>query len=192
MCQAVHAFADTPDKVCLSAALAGEMPALPDTLRQRVDGFFVEHHAWLTAILERGVGPGEFFLSSHPARVARLIFSALQGALLVKRTTGDVSQLEDVIAVIKLQLSSSGAGPEGTQRHSDRPNRCALREWRCTRSGYRPRRLAACLHALPVSSQKKNQSIPETKRRYLRSAPELRPQAPIPLNRRGATYPNFG
>ena len=39
-----------------------------------------------------------------PAKTARLVFGALQGALLVKRTTGDASQLRDVIAVLKLQL----------------------------------------------------------------------------------------
>jgi TetR/AcrR family transcriptional repressor of nem operon len=38
--------------------------------------------------------------------VARLVFGALQGALLVKRTTGDASQLGDVMTVIKLQLST--------------------------------------------------------------------------------------
>jgi hypothetical protein len=38
--------------------------------------------------------------------VARLAFEALQGTLLVKRTTGDTSQLRDVVAVMKLQLAA--------------------------------------------------------------------------------------
>jgi TetR/AcrR family transcriptional repressor of nem operon len=38
--------------------------------------------------------------------VARFVFGALQGALLVKRTTDDPSQLSDVIAVMKLQLAA--------------------------------------------------------------------------------------
>ena len=38
--------------------------------------------------------------------MARLVFGALQGALLVKRATGDASQLRDVITVIKLQLTA--------------------------------------------------------------------------------------
>jgi TetR/AcrR family transcriptional repressor of nem operon len=37
--------------------------------------------------------------------MARFIFGALQGALLVKRTTDDPSQLNDVISVMKLQLA---------------------------------------------------------------------------------------
>jgi TetR/AcrR family transcriptional repressor of nem operon len=99
------AFARAPDRVCLCGALAGEMLALPDELRARVDHFFRTHQAWLTKLLKRGVARGEFHLVAPPAKVARSIFAGLQGALLVKRATGDLSQINDVIAVIKLQLA---------------------------------------------------------------------------------------
>ena len=99
-------FASTPDRVCLSGALAGEMLALPPKLRERVDHFFRTHQAWLTKILERGFARGEFVLPAPAPKVARLIFGALQGALLVKRTTNDLSQINDVIAVMKLQLAA--------------------------------------------------------------------------------------
>lgn len=101
-------FARTPDRICLSGALAGEILALPPELRSRVDGFFRTHQGWLAGILERGVARGEFKLTAPPDKVARSVFSALQGALLVKRTTGDVTQLRDVVAVMKSQLA---AGP---------------------------------------------------------------------------------
>jgi TetR/AcrR family transcriptional repressor of nem operon len=100
------AFARAPDRVCLCGALAGEMLALPDELRARVDHFFRTHQAWLTKLLKRGVARGEFHLVAPPAKVARSIFAGLQGALLVKRATGDLSQINDVIAVIKLQLAA--------------------------------------------------------------------------------------
>jgi TetR/AcrR family transcriptional repressor of nem operon len=99
-------FAKTPDRICLCGALSGEILALPGELRSRVDGFFRTHQDWLTGILKRGVARGEFSLAAPPARVARFIFSALQGALLVKRTTGDASQLRDVITVMKAQLTA--------------------------------------------------------------------------------------
>lgn len=99
-------FAGTPDRVCLSAALAGEMLALPPELHQRVEHFFKTHQAWLTKILQRGVKRGEFRLQAPPPKVARMMFGALQGALLVKRATGDISQIDDVIAVMKLQLAA--------------------------------------------------------------------------------------
>jgi TetR/AcrR family transcriptional repressor of nem operon len=99
-------FASTPDRVCLSGALAGEMLALPPKVRERVDHFFRTHQVWLTKILERGVARGEFALPAPASKVARFVFGALQGALLVKRTTNDMSQINDVIAVMKLQLAA--------------------------------------------------------------------------------------
>ncbi|MBR0850477.1 TetR/AcrR family transcriptional regulator [Bradyrhizobium diazoefficiens] len=99
-------FAGTPDRICLCGALAGEILALPPPLRSRVDGFFRSHQDWLTRILQRGTRNGEFALAAPPAKVARFIFSALQGALLVKRATGDAAQLRDVITVMKLQLTA--------------------------------------------------------------------------------------
>jgi TetR/AcrR family transcriptional regulator, transcriptional repressor for nem operon len=104
-------FAATTDKVCLCGALAGEMMALPPELRARVDGFFKSHQAWLAGILKRGAERGEFRLASPPAKTARLVFGALQGALLVKRTTGDASQMRDVVAALKAQLASGPAAP---------------------------------------------------------------------------------
>ena len=92
--------------MCLSGALAGEMLALPPKVRERVDHFFRTHQVWLTEILERGHARGEFALPAPASKVARFIFGALQGALLVKRTTNDPSQLDDVIAVMKLQLAA--------------------------------------------------------------------------------------
>ncbi len=77
-------FAKATDKVCLCGALAGEMMALPPALRARVDQFFKEHQAWLAMILQRGEERGEFKLAAPPAKTARLILGALQGALLVE------------------------------------------------------------------------------------------------------------
>ena len=98
-------FANTPDKICLCGALAGEILALPPEFRSRVDGFFRTHQAWLTDILKRGAARGEFKLTAPAAKLARFMFAALQGALLVQRTTGEVTELRDVITVMKLELT---------------------------------------------------------------------------------------
>ena len=98
------------DRICLCGALAGEMMALPRELRKRVDRFFQSHQAWLAAILERGVRRGEFTLAAPALKTARLVFGALQGALLVKRTTGDIAQLRDVVDALKAQLTREPAG----------------------------------------------------------------------------------
>ena len=96
--------ADTPDRVCLCGALAGEILALPVEMRERVDAFFKMHSDWLARIIARGVKSGEFKVAMSEAQMARTMFSALQGALLVKRTTGDAKQMADVIDVLKAQL----------------------------------------------------------------------------------------
>jgi len=98
-------FARTADRICLCGALAGEMLTLPPEMRKRVERFFTTHHAWLAGILERGAKRGEFTLQAPAAKTARLVLSALQGALLVKRTTGDVAQFRDVVAVLKADLT---------------------------------------------------------------------------------------
>jgi TetR/AcrR family transcriptional regulator, transcriptional repressor for nem operon len=104
---AYTAFAETRDRVCLSGALAGEILALPPALRERVALFFRSHQRWLKRILTRGAARGEFRLSESAEKTARLVFGALQGALLVKRTTGDAAQLRDVIAALKSQLRAA-------------------------------------------------------------------------------------
>ena len=97
-------FAKTPDRVCLCGALSGEILALPRELRERVSLFFRSHQRWLAQILKRGAARGEFKLAESAEKTARLVFGALQGALLVQRTTGDSSQLKDVVSTLKSQL----------------------------------------------------------------------------------------
>lgn len=103
-------FAETSNRVCLCGALAGEVLALPEPLRERVEHFFKSHQQWIADILKRGAARGEFELAASPMQMARTIFGALQGGLLVKRATGDLSQLKDVVAAIRLQLTKSSRG----------------------------------------------------------------------------------
>lgn len=118
-CEPYLRFAQTPDRVCMCGALAAEALALPPEMRERVSVFFKHHQNWLAGILERGARRGEFDLPALPARMARLVFGALQGALIVKRTTGDVTQLKDVVMTLKAQLTggrSANATKAGRSR----------------------------------------------------------------------------
>jgi TetR/AcrR family transcriptional regulator, transcriptional repressor for nem operon len=103
-CEPFRQLADTSDKVCLCGALAGEILALPEGMQPVVRDFFAMHERWLEHMLERGIKRGEVRLNIDAARAARAIFSALQGALLVRRTADDDNQLEDVIATITAQF----------------------------------------------------------------------------------------
>lgn len=105
-------FAQTPDRVCLCCALAAETMALPSPIREHVAAFFEQHQAWLAQILERGAERGEFVLRGGAMKTARMFFGALQGALLVKRATGDRTQMKDVVMALKSQLAGErGAKP---------------------------------------------------------------------------------
>ncbi len=101
-------LASTPDKVCLCGALAGEIPALPEVMRVEVKQFIEAHQRWLEEILREGVELGELVLIDSPKSLSRVIFNSLQGSLLVRRSTEDVSQLKDLInAMRKLVKSDS-------------------------------------------------------------------------------------
>lgn len=97
-------FGSTPDKICLCGALAGEFLALPKEMQESVTLFFEQQQSWLEKLLRSGRKTGEFDFSGSARRQASLIFSALQGALLIKRSNGSAGQLHDVIAEIKVRL----------------------------------------------------------------------------------------
>lgn len=97
-------FATTPDTVCLCGALAGEVPALPEEMRQEVKQFVEDHQNWLARILVAGKKNNELRFAGPAPRLARLIFNTLQGTLLAKRSTDDLSQMKDVIRVIEGML----------------------------------------------------------------------------------------
>ncbi len=100
-------FADSAEKVCLCGALAGEYPSLPPDMQAEVAAFFAEQQAWLEQMIARGIDRGEFRRSASAAVSARLMLSALQGALLVQRAGGEAGLLTDVTAGLKACLVES-------------------------------------------------------------------------------------
>jgi len=73
-----------------------------------VKQFIEAHQLWLEEILREGVERGELVLIDSPKSLSRVIFNSLQGSLLVRRSTGDVSQLKEIInAMRKLVKSES-------------------------------------------------------------------------------------
>jgi TetR/AcrR family transcriptional repressor of nem operon len=103
-CDPFRQLSRTQDRVCLCGALAGEILVLPAEMRASVKRFFRSLQLWLEKLLVRGSSRGELSLPGPAPQVARLAFAALQGALLVRRATGDASEAEDVISVLKSVL----------------------------------------------------------------------------------------
>ena len=107
------AFIESGDKVCLCGALAGEFAALPKPMQEQVRQFFVEQQDWLERLLERGRAAGELRFAGSPRGVARLAFSALQGALLLRRAQDDGRQVRDVIETIRSLVQDAPGSPPG-------------------------------------------------------------------------------
>jgi len=79
------AIAGTPDKVCLCGALAAEFQTLSPAMQKQVAAFFADHHTWLARLFADGRRSGVFTFKGDPAEYARVVFSALQGGLLMSR-----------------------------------------------------------------------------------------------------------
>ncbi len=104
-------FAATPEKICLCGALTGEYPALPEAMQREVTGFIHGHETWLENLLKAGMARGEFRRLGDPQGTARAIFCSLQGGLMMKRATGEMAQLTDVIEVVKAWLAPAPVEP---------------------------------------------------------------------------------
>lgn len=88
------------DRLCLCGMLAAEYSTLPKEMRAQVRLFFEKNEAWLTELIERGrrekaLRPGA------PARdVARMVVSALEGAMLLARSCEDPARFASSVRPI--------------------------------------------------------------------------------------------
>ena len=103
----LNQIARTSDKFCLAGAMAAELMALPEGMRNLASVFFREQQEWLARTIKRGFDGGEILSPLSAMQIARLILSAMEGALLIKRTTGDVQQMQDVVDALLLQIFGS-------------------------------------------------------------------------------------
>jgi TetR/AcrR family transcriptional repressor of nem operon len=86
------------ERMCLCGMLAADYQTLPAAMRDAVVRFFDDNEAWLTTVLESGRRDGTLRLSGANQEAARLITSALEGAMLVARPYGDVARFQAAAA----------------------------------------------------------------------------------------------
>ena len=82
------------ERMCLCGMLAAEYQTLPASMRDAVIGFFDENETWVEGVLARGREEGTLAFEGSPREAARLIVSALEGAMLVARPYGGVDRFE--------------------------------------------------------------------------------------------------
>ena len=99
-------LARNPIHACLCGVLSGEYPGLPKEMQGQVELFFEEQLAWLTQLLKKGRKAGAFHFEGSPARMAKLVFSAIEGAMLMKRITDDQKQVKQVTDTLKALLQT--------------------------------------------------------------------------------------
>ena len=82
------------ERMCLCGMLAAEFQTLPAPMRKAVVDFFDHNERWLAGVLEEGRDEGTMRFQGPPAERARMIVGALEGAMLVARTYGEVARFE--------------------------------------------------------------------------------------------------
>lgn len=82
--------------MCLCGMLASDFDTLPRPVRKGVREFFDENEEWLGRVLEEGRRSGRLRFTGTVQTRARLVLSALEGAMLVARSYGEVARFESV------------------------------------------------------------------------------------------------
>ncbi len=97
-----------PDgRICLCTVLAGDAPTLPESMRHEVEEFFKLNRAWLTQVLDQGNDSGELQLRGTPADLAEMLLAALEGAMLLARSSRDPGRFEVIgQRAIKVMLTA--------------------------------------------------------------------------------------
>ena len=83
------------DKACLCGILSAELKTLKDPIVARVTQFYQSNEKYLEQILRSGLETGEFDFAGTPQTMARLIFSLMEGDLLVARADGGVVRIKE-------------------------------------------------------------------------------------------------
>lgn len=93
------------ERMCLCGMLAAEYSTLPRGMQQVVLRFFDDNERWLVGVLESGRREGSLSFDQPAPDAARLIVSALEGAMLVSRPFADSARFEAAAGALLTSLS---------------------------------------------------------------------------------------
>jgi TetR/AcrR family transcriptional regulator, transcriptional repressor for nem operon len=84
--------------LCLCGMMASDLMALPDAVRAPLREFFTDQVTWLSHVLEVGRRTGEITFRGAPVQKAQTILAALQGGLMIARSSDDPAFFESLVA----------------------------------------------------------------------------------------------
>ncbi len=103
------------NRMCLCGMLAAEHGTLPREMKARLGAYFDANEAWLVKILERGRSEGSLSFRGPASTKARMLVGALEGAMLLARTYGEVERFTQVATQL---LDALSAKAESSRRRS--------------------------------------------------------------------------
>jgi TetR/AcrR family transcriptional repressor of nem operon len=102
------------DRMCLCGMLGAEYATLPTAMQDGVRRFFDANEAWLVHMLTCGRKKKQLAFAGPPIEVARLLVSALEGAMLLARSRSDFSQLRSVTKRLLIDFGGKSAAHSGS------------------------------------------------------------------------------
>lgn len=85
------------DKACLCGMLGAELKTLNSPLVAQVVQFYRHNQARLARLLQQGKATGEFSFPGQVESMAMVIFSMLEGGMLITRASGGVAELREMV-----------------------------------------------------------------------------------------------
>jgi len=92
------------NRMCLCGMLAAEYATLPKPMKDEMRHFFDENERWLVAVLEEGRRSGALKFAGSALDVARALVGALEGAMMLARSYGEVARFEAVAGRLLTEL----------------------------------------------------------------------------------------
>jgi len=93
---AIYTHVLRSNRMCLCGMLASDYATLAKPVKDGVKHFFDRNEDWLVAVLEEGRRSGTLRFAGSPDVVARGIVGALEGAMMLARSYGEIARFEAV------------------------------------------------------------------------------------------------
>jgi TetR/AcrR family transcriptional repressor of nem operon len=84
------------NRMCLCGMLAAEFGTLPKPMREEMRHFFDLNERWLVAVLQQGRREKVLKFTGSVADAAQTLIGALEGAMMIARSYGDVARFKAV------------------------------------------------------------------------------------------------